>query len=125
MELIPIERNDHVEAESATATVTVTATDHDNIDDDEQVKLQWAAIQRLPSFKRLKTSLFEVDRHDLDKEVQRKKRVVDVTKLEAFERHLFIDKLIKHIETDNLRLLHKLKQRIDRYERWLFFSSTQ
>ncbi|KAH7513560.1 hypothetical protein FEM48_Zijuj12G0213100 [Ziziphus jujuba var. spinosa] len=65
-------------------------------------QLQWAEIQRLPSLKRLRTSLFEG------------KRVVDVAKLGALERHLFIDKLIKHIENDNLRLLRKLRNRIDR-----------
>ncbi|KAH0995007.1 hypothetical protein GBA52_018871 [Prunus armeniaca] len=42
------------------------------------------------------------------------KRVVDVTKLRALERHLFIEKLIKHIENDNLRLLRKIRNRIDR-----------
>lgn len=113
MELMPAERSVHGEAESSTAT----ATDHDDVDD-EQVQLQWAAIQRLPTFKRLRTSVFEVDHHDdPEKEFQGKnfKRVIDVTKLAAVERHLFINKLIKHIETDNLRLLHKLRQRIDRF----------
>lgn len=43
------------------------------------------------------------------------KNVTDVTKLGAVEKHLFIEKLIKHIEHDNLRLLQKLRDRIDRY----------
>jgi len=42
------------------------------------------------------------------------RRVVDVTKLGAVERHLMIEKLIKHIENDNLKLLKKIRRRIDR-----------
>ncbi|XP_024922481.2 pleiotropic drug resistance protein 3 [Ziziphus jujuba] len=92
MELIPTER--------------ISMDIHGDDDADPGVEkvdqLQWAEIQRLPSLKRLRTSLFEG------------KRVVDVAKLGALERHLFIDKLIKHIENDNLRLLRKLRNRIDR-----------
>lgn len=42
------------------------------------------------------------------------KRVVDVTKLRARERRVFIEKLIKCIESDNLRLLKKIRKRIDK-----------
>ncbi|RZB55003.1 Pleiotropic drug resistance protein 3 isoform G [Glycine soja] len=42
------------------------------------------------------------------------KQVVDVRKLGAQERHTFIEKLIKHIENDNLRLLQKFRKRIDK-----------
>ncbi|KAK9991983.1 hypothetical protein SO802_026968 [Lithocarpus litseifolius] len=42
------------------------------------------------------------------------KHMVDVTKLGAQERHIFIEKLIKHVENDNLRLLQKLRRRIDK-----------
>jgi hypothetical protein len=42
------------------------------------------------------------------------KRIINVAKLGAQERHMFIEKLIKHIENDNLRLLHKLRKRIDK-----------
>uniref|UniRef100_M4D8I8 Uncharacterized protein n=1 Tax=Brassica campestris TaxID=3711 RepID=M4D8I8_BRACM len=38
---------------------------------------------------------------------------MDVSKLEDLDRHLFIDELIKHVEDDNLRLLQKIKNRID------------
>lgn len=44
------------------------------------------------------------------------KKVVDVTKIGAPERHLFIEKLIKHIEHDNLKLLHKIRKRTDKYD---------
>ncbi|KAL5539968.1 hypothetical protein UlMin_042730 [Ulmus minor] len=77
-------------------------------DDDAEIALKWAAIERLPTFERLRSSLFDEDDDD------NVKRVVDVTKLEPQERHLFIEKLIKHIESDNLRLFRKIRTRIDK-----------
>ncbi|KAL3538281.1 hypothetical protein ACH5RR_001647 [Cinchona calisaya] len=74
-------------------------------DDDEESALQWAAIDRLPTFERLRSFLF-------DELVDKRKRVIDVTKLGALERHMSIEKLIKHIEHVNLRLLKKIRKRI-------------
>ncbi|XP_072976814.1 pleiotropic drug resistance protein 3-like isoform X2 [Typha angustifolia] len=84
-------------------------------EDDDENELKWAAIERLPTFDRLRTSLFDHYSNQKDSEGDRKeKRAVDVTKLRALERHLFIENLIKHIEKDNLRLLQKQRERIDR-----------
>lgn len=82
-------------------------------DPDAQYAVQWAAIERLPTFERLKSSLFDKD-DDVNELDGEGKQVVDVTKLGAMEKHLFIDKLIKHIENDNLRLLRKIRKRIDK-----------
>ena len=86
---------------------------------DEEVQLQWAAIERLPTFKRIRTSLFDINHGNEEGnggiESSESKRVTDVTKLGAVERQLFIEKLIKHIENDNLLLLHKIRERINRY----------
>nr|GLL29395.1 pleiotropic drug resistance protein 3-like isoform X1 [Ipomoea trifida] len=79
---------------------------------DEDYLLQWAAIERLPTFDRLRSAVFE-ENNGNEAQVQGK-RVVDVTKLGTLERHMFIEKLIKHIEHDNLRLLRKIRKRIDR-----------
>ncbi|XVF66041.1 hypothetical protein PTKIN_Ptkin10aG0002200 [Pterospermum kingtungense] len=84
---------------------TSSQGDHD---DEEEYKLQWAAVERLPTFDRITTALFDVDK------AENGKRVVNVTKLGADERHMFIEKLIKQIENDNLRLLQKLRDRIDK-----------
>ncbi|KAB2599225.1 hypothetical protein D8674_009496 [Pyrus ussuriensis x Pyrus communis] len=87
---------------------------------DEEVQLQWAAIERLPTVKRIGSSIFDVDAEtdnaasNIGKEYVAGKRVVDVTKFGADERHLFIEKLTKHIENDDLRLLQKLRKRMDR-----------
>jgi hypothetical protein len=82
----------------------------DNLDG--ELALRWAAIERLPTVKRLRSSLYdENDGHEAD---GKRKRVVDVTKLGALERHVFVEKLIKHIEHDNLRLLQKIRERMDK-----------
>ncbi|KAL6953886.1 hypothetical protein U1Q18_045063 [Sarracenia purpurea var. burkii] len=82
----------------------------------EEDELQWAAIQRLPTFRRLRTSLFDINGGDGKEtaEFEGKRVMTDVTELSALERHLFIEKMIKNIEKDNLRFLQKLRDRIDR-----------
>ena len=79
---------------------------------DEELALQWAAIDKLPTFKRMKSPVFD---EDSGNEADAKRRpVIDVTKLGALERHLFIEKLIRHVEHDNFKLLQKIRKRIDR-----------
>lgn len=82
--------------------------ENDVINDDRD-QSQWRAIERLPSSDRVNSALFD---GDLNKGNDNK-RIVNVTKLGAQERHIFIEKLIKHVEDDNLRLLQKLRKRID------------
>lgn len=72
---------------------------------DEELLSQWCAIERLPTFERLRSSVFDENEG---------KRVVDVTKIGGAERRLFVEKLIKHIEHDNLKLLHEIRKRIDK-----------
>nr|XP_027114920.1 pleiotropic drug resistance protein 3-like isoform X1 [Coffea arabica] len=79
---------------------------------DEELALQWAAIDKLPTFKRMKSPVFDEDSgNEAD---TKRRRVIDVTKLGALERHLFIEKLIRHVEHDNFKLLQKIRKRIDR-----------
>lgn len=84
------------------------------VENEEGAALQWAEIQRLPTFERITSALFDVyDGMETGEKVEGK-HVVDVTKLGAQERHMFIEKLIKQIENDNLRLLQKLRKRMDK-----------
>ncbi|KAK4339776.1 hypothetical protein RND71_041238 [Anisodus tanguticus] len=87
------------------------ASEKDDVVDEENM-LAWAAIERLPTFDRLRSSVFEEINGDEANITT--KRVTDVTKLGAVERHVFIEKMIKHIEHDNLQLLHKIKKRINK-----------
>ncbi|KAJ0078965.1 hypothetical protein Patl1_23925 [Pistacia atlantica] len=75
-------------------------------DPDIEYAMQWATIERLPTYDRLKSSLFDVDAEG--------KSVVDVTKLGPLQKHALIEKLIKHTEHDNLKLLRKIRKRIDK-----------
>ncbi|BAT76993.1 hypothetical protein VIGAN_01507100 [Vigna angularis var. angularis] len=84
-------------------------------DDNEETEgLQWAELQRLPTCERITSALFDVYDGMETYEKSKGKQVVDVTRLGAQERHMFIEKLIKHIENDNLLLLQKLRKRIDK-----------
>jgi hypothetical protein len=73
---------------------------------DDEVELRWAALERLPTMDRLHTSL---QLHAADQ-----RQVVDVRKLGAAERRMVVDTLIANIHRDNLRLLRKQRQRMDR-----------
>ncbi|KAG4119906.1 hypothetical protein ERO13_D11G108000v2 [Gossypium hirsutum] len=105
---------------STTSDLAVSSSLRENNDD--EMELQWAAIQRLPTFKRVRTSLFDFQllndttKEEEDIKIEGKRKVIDVTKLGALERSVFIEKLITKIEYDNLRLLEKLKERIGRQE---------
>jgi len=83
-------------------------------DNDEIDALQWAELQRLPTSERITAALLDVYDGMQTDEKTKGKQVVDVTKLGAQERHMFIEKLIRHIENDNLLLLQKLRKRIDK-----------
>ncbi|ESQ52364.1 hypothetical protein EUTSA_v10016144mg [Eutrema salsugineum] len=88
-----------------------SSSSRNELEDEAEYALQWAELQRLPTFKRLRSSLLD---EEGDEAVEKGKRVADVTKLGATERHLLIEKLIKHIENDNLKLLNKIRRRLER-----------
>ncbi|XP_038682251.1 pleiotropic drug resistance protein 3-like [Tripterygium wilfordii] len=96
-----------VEGSRASASLDRESTKRD----DEEEALQWAAIERLPSTKRLRMSIMSDNEGGEDGEA---KRVVDLTKLRAIERRVFIDRVLQKVEEDNHRLLQKLKERIDK-----------
>ncbi|KAK9161846.1 hypothetical protein Syun_008187 [Stephania yunnanensis] len=111
IELAEIGRSMRLSLQQHTSSFRSISTVNSVRDDfDNETADQWATIERLPTFKKLRASLFD----DHGGGNVNGKRVVDVTKLEPLERYMFIEKLIKHIEKDNLRLLQKLKKRIDR-----------
>ncbi|KAK9991984.1 hypothetical protein SO802_026969 [Lithocarpus litseifolius] len=62
---------------------TFDASGDSIIEEDEELELQWAAIERLPTFKRLRTSVFDIDHDSGSGKEFKGKRVTDVTKLGA------------------------------------------
>ncbi|XVF72817.1 hypothetical protein PTKIN_Ptkin12aG0151000 [Pterospermum kingtungense] len=114
---------------SSSFRTTSDVVDPSSGNNDDEVELQLAAIERLPTVKRLRTSLFDHsllkdikvgDDHDHAHDLGRK--ATDVTELGPLERRVFIEKLITRIEDDNRSLLNKLKERIQRQEPFFFFS---
>ena len=81
--------------------------------DDEYVE-QWAEINRLPTFQRLRLSLIDDYNNEGDRCDAKGKRIIDVSTVGALDRHMFIEKLIKHVEDDNLHLLHRIRKRINK-----------
>ncbi|KAL6653393.1 hypothetical protein ACP70R_008971 [Stipagrostis hirtigluma subsp. patula] len=102
--------------ESLSRSLSLSGNQHD----DDEVKLKWAAIERLPTSDRLHTSLLAArlrngrsDQGD-DAVVSPPMEVVDVRRLGGVERRVVVDALISNIPRDNLRLLRKQRQRMDR-----------
>ncbi|CAK7326251.1 unnamed protein product [Dovyalis caffra] len=83
-------------------------------ENDEDALQYWATIERLPTLERITTALMEEQDGRNGKGDAMGKKVFNVAKLQAQERHMFIEKLIKHVENDNLLLLQKLRKRIDK-----------
>ncbi|KAL5852887.1 hypothetical protein ACOSQ3_008005 [Xanthoceras sorbifolium] len=93
--------------ESSFSSVSPVDSQQFNDNNDDEYELQYAAVQKLPTVEWIITALFD------EKDVTGK-RVVNVTKLGPEERHMFIEKLVKHIENDNQQLLRKIRKRIDK-----------
>ncbi|KAK0592585.1 hypothetical protein LWI29_021728 [Acer saccharum] len=101
-------------SDNATSTTEEEENYDDGIDDHHQLQL-WAAIERLPTFTRLRTSLIDHKiLNDGKREEAAGKTLIDVTKLRALERRVLVEKLVTKIEDDNRLLLQKLKQRIEK-----------
>ncbi|KAL0454588.1 UNVERIFIED_CONTAM: Pleiotropic drug resistance protein 3 [Sesamum latifolium] len=77
------------------------------------VSQQWAAIDRLPTLERLRSSLF-VENIEESGDSKAENVVINVSKLGPLERRGLVEKLIRHIEHDNLRLLQKIRKRMDK-----------
>ncbi|KAL5822739.1 hypothetical protein ACOSQ4_020639 [Xanthoceras sorbifolium] len=83
------------------------------IDEDEEA-LKWAAIEKLPTYDRLRTSIMQsfMETDQVNNKVVHTE--VDVTKLDINERQKFIDKLFKVAEEDNEKFLMKFRNRIEK-----------
>ncbi|KAG6516429.1 hypothetical protein ZIOFF_026894 [Zingiber officinale] len=86
--------------------------------DDDEEALRWAALERLPTYDRLRTAILRsaADPGGGPGEARRQYRhkEVDVRKLGPAERQEFIDRVFKVAEEGNERFLKKLRDRIDK-----------
>ncbi|EEF48302.1 ATP-binding cassette transporter, putative [Ricinus communis] len=74
-------------------------------EDDEQA-LKWAALERLPTYSRLRRGLLtEKDGHSKE---------IDIKSLGLTQKRNLLERLVKNVEEDNEKFLLKLKDRTDR-----------
>ncbi|CAL9041826.1 ABC transporter G family member 42 [Musa acuminata AAA Group] len=84
------------------------------VDDDEEA-LRWAALEKLPTYSRLRTGILRsVVAEGEQGRRQYQHKEVDVRKLGVNERQEFIERVFKVAEEDNERFLKKLRNRIDK-----------
>lgn len=78
---------------------------------DDEEELRWAAIERLPTYDRLRkgvlTQVLDNGRIVHDE--------VDVTKLGIQDKKQLMDSMLKVVEDDNEKFLRRLRDRTDRY----------
>ncbi|GLT66273.1 hypothetical protein SLA2020_386450 [Shorea laevis] len=82
--------------------------------EEDEEALKWAAIEKLPTYDRLRTSIMQsfVEHEVHGNTVVHKE--VDVAKLDMNDRQKFIDQLFKVAEEDNEKFLQKFKNRLDK-----------
>ncbi len=77
-----------------------------NMANDDEEALKWAALERLPTYERVRNTLFQKASGGIDQ--------IDVRNLSLLERQYLVDKLLKVTERDNEKFLNKLRRRIDK-----------
>ncbi|KAK9938203.1 hypothetical protein M0R45_014956 [Rubus argutus] len=84
---------------------------------EDEEALTWAAIERLPTYDRLRTGIIQ---SMVESEYPQRKnnkvvhKEVDVLKLDVADRQDFIDRIFKNTEEDNYKFLNKFRSRIDK-----------
>ncbi|KAF8011670.1 hypothetical protein BT93_J2068 [Corymbia citriodora subsp. variegata] len=75
-------------------------------DEDDEEALRWAALERLPTFDRLRKGILTASRGGADE--------IDVPNLGFQEKKKLLERLVRVADEDNERFLLKLKNRIER-----------
>ncbi|XP_038885457.1 ABC transporter G family member 42-like isoform X2 [Benincasa hispida] len=86
--------------------------------EEDEEALRWAAIEKLPTYDRLRTSIFKSFTESSDIGSSQTQPIlhkqVDVRNLDMDDRRAFIERIFKVAEEDNEKFLRKLRDRIDR-----------
>lgn len=79
------------------------------VDDEEELK--WAAIERLPTFERLRKSIVKqvIESGGFSYEE------VDISKLGIHDKSKLMDGILTRVEEDNEKFLFKIRERIQRF----------
>ncbi|KAH9292276.1 hypothetical protein KI387_042542, partial [Taxus chinensis] len=86
---------------------SVFASQHQQQEDDEEA-LKWAALEKLPTYDRIRTSIFK--QSEGGDEILHQ---IDVRNMELGTRQQLLDRLVKAADQDNGPFLHKLRERLD------------
>lgn len=74
--------------------------------EDDEEALKWAAIERLPTYLRIRRSILNNE--------EGKGKEIDIKQLGLTERKVLLERLVKIAEDDNERFLLKLRERMER-----------
>ncbi|ONK59473.1 uncharacterized protein A4U43_C08F6790 [Asparagus officinalis] len=75
-------------------------------DEDDEEALKWAALEKLPTYDRVRRGILEV--------AEGERKEVDVKNLGFQDRQKLLERLVRVADEDNEKFLYKLKDRIDR-----------
>ncbi|KAL2516258.1 ABC transporter G family member 35 [Forsythia ovata] len=83
--------------------------------EEEEEALTWAAIDKLPTYSRMRTSIFQfmVEGENNDTQISHNK-LVNVSKLDANTRKAFVARNFQVPEEDNEKFLKKIRDRMDK-----------
>lgn len=87
---------------------------HRSLNDDDEENLKWAALEKLPTYDRVRRAII---RHVVDDDGEGRKFVsneVDISKLGLHDRKALLERIFRVVEEDNERFLNRLRDRIDR-----------
>ncbi|XP_071731908.1 ABC transporter G family member 35-like [Rutidosis leptorrhynchoides] len=84
---------------------------HHSVEDEA---LKWAALEKLSTYNRLRTTIFKPYVPEDQQQVPNDQLLVDVRQLDPNARQQFIDAIFKVAEDDNERFLKKFRNRLDR-----------
>jgi hypothetical protein len=89
-----------------------------DIQEENEEELIWAAIERLPTFDRIRKGLLNL-MLDNGKIVH---CPIDFTNLGLEDRRLLLESMLKCVEEDNERLLRGFRDRVNRYDLFIYLS---
>ncbi|CAH1419396.1 unnamed protein product [Lactuca virosa] len=85
-------------------------TSRHSMEDEEA--LRWAALEKLPTYSRLRTTIFKSYIPADQQEMHSDQMLMDVRELDPVARQNFIDKIFSLPEEDNERFLRKFRERV-------------
>lgn len=74
-------------------------------DGEDEEALRWAALERLPTYSRVRRGIF--------KNIVGDAKEIDVAELEAQEQKLLIDRLVTSVEDDPEMFFERMRRRFD------------